>query len=324
MLPEQASVYAVDTDRLYVALLLLSLFFTVLIFVLIAIFVVRYRHTAQVNRTLYYGKRGNLALEIGWILFPLILTMPIFYWGARQFFRIFQVPPGTLDVYVVGRQWMWHLQHEEGPREINMLHMPVGQTVRLHMISEDVIHSFFVPAFRKKMDVIPGRYTSTWFAPSKPGVYHLFCAEYCGTNHSKMIGSVVVQEPDIYAEWIASRRTEPPEVEGQRIAQRYGCLDCHGKVSDVRAPPWEGLFGRQVPLQDGTTVIADEHYIRESILNPTAKVTAGFQPIMPTFQGQISEDEIFQIIAYIRSLRDPDLDEVDAMNDDRNRDGPGA
>jgi cytochrome c oxidase subunit 2 len=236
--------------------------------------------------------------------------MIMFAWGASLYFRFSTAPSHALSLYVVGKQWMWKIQHPEGRREINELHVPVGQPVKLTMTSEDVIHSFFVPAFRMKMDVVPGRYTTTWFEATKAGEYHLFCTEYCGTEHSRMIGRVVVMEPVEYEQWLsggngaARAPGEAPEVAGARLFQEQRCMTCHGGPIGgmVLGPPLAGLFGTPVKLRNGETVIADESYIRESILNPTAKLVAGYQPLMPTYQGQISEEGVLQLIAYIRSL----------------------
>lgn len=299
--PYSASTYAPEVDTLYFALIGISTFFTVLICILIVVFAVRYRHGARVNRKLRLGKSWQWGLEIFWSLVPFVIVMSTFAWGARLFFESRQAPASPLEVSVVGKQWMWKIQHEEGRREINELHVPQNQPVQLQMISEDVIHSFYIPAFRIKMDVLPGRYTSIWFEANRPGAYHLFCAEYCGMGHSRMIGRVIVQSPEDYAEWVTGGEEEPPEVAGRRVLETYRCNSCHQNDSVNRAPSLEGLLGSRVPLAGGGTVVADEAYIRESILNPQARVVAGYEPVMPTFAGQISEEEIFEIIAYLRS-----------------------
>jgi cytochrome c oxidase subunit 2 len=303
IMPEQASTVAGQIDALYLALVGISTFFTLLIFVLIVWFVVRYRRGAQVNRRMSPNHLLHWGIEIGWILVPFAIVMGIFAWGASLYVPLYQPPPDALEVYVVGKQWMWKLEHQEGPREIHTLHVPVNQPVRLKMISEDVIHSFFIPAFRIKQDVLPGRYSSIWFEPSKTGTYHLFCAEYCGHGHSRMIGQIMVQTQEQYAGWIASRPEEPLHVAGRRLAQKYQCFDCHGDDSPARAPSWRGLYGRRVPLADGSTVQADDAYLRESILDPQAKLVAGHQRRMPLIEG-ITEEEVFRIIAYIRSLEE--------------------
>jgi cytochrome c oxidase subunit 2 len=229
--------------------------------------------------------------------------MVIFVWGARLYVAMSHPPDDALEVAVVGQQWMWKFQYPEGQRAINELHVPVGHPVRLTMTSQDVIHSFYVPAFRIKMDVVPGRYTTTWFEATRPGEYHLFCAEYCGTVHAGMGGRVVVLPPAQYQQWLSGGRDADPMARvGQRLFQELGCEACHRAGSDSRGPSLRGVFGTPVQLQNGEVVRADETYIRESILNPRAKVVAGYPPIMPAFQGQISEEGLLQLIAYIKSL----------------------
>jgi cytochrome c oxidase subunit 2 len=210
-----------------------------------------------------------------------------------------------MDVYVVGKQWMWKVQQPQGQREINELHVPIGRAVRLTMTSDDVIHSFYIPAFRIKKDVVPGRYSSEWFEATKPGKYHLFCAEYCGTKHSEMIGWVYAMEPQDYEQWLSgSTGNEPPEEAGRKLFESMRCDTCHKAAPDARGPSLNGLFGRQVVLKDGNTVVANEDYIRESILKPLSKVVKGFDPIMPTYAGQLGEEQILQILAYIKTLRE--------------------
>jgi len=216
-----------------------------------------------------------------------------------------RVPPGAMEVYVVGKRWMWKTQHMTGQREINELHVPIGIPVKLTMTSEDVIHSFFIPAFRVKQDAVPGRYTTAWFEATKAGEYHLFCAEYCGTKHSQMIGSIKVMEPGAFQTWLAGGTAGSPAQEGEKLFQSLACITCHRADSQGRGPRLEGLFGKTVRLTGGATVVADADYIRESILNPTAKVVDGYQPIMPTFQGLVSEEGVMQLIAYIQSLQQP-------------------
>jgi cytochrome c oxidase subunit II len=230
--------------------------------------------------------------------------MTMFVWGARVFFEQYKPPQNAIEVYVVGKQWMWKLQHATGQREINELHVPVGRKVKLIMTTEDVIHDFFVPAFRTKADVVPGRYTTLWFEATKAGRYHLFCAEYCGMNHSGMIGTVIVMEPRDFDNWLAGNTgTTTPAAAGQQLYQTLGCASCHGANGEGgRGPVLAGLFGRDVSLASGATVRADEGYLRESIVNPQAKLVAGFGPIMPTFQGQVSEDQLMQLVAFIKSL----------------------
>jgi cytochrome c oxidase subunit 2 len=309
LFPEQASTVAAQVDALYYFLVAVSAFFTLLIFLLVLYFAVKYRRRSELERP--RPILGDLRLELVWTIIPLGFTLIMFGWGASLYFNLSRPPADAITIYVVGKQWMWKVQHPEGRREIDELHVPVGQPVKLTMTSEDVIHSFFVPAFRIKMDVVPGRYTTAWFEATKAGVYHLFCAEYCGTNHSGMIGRVVVMEPVHYQQWLSggdgtSVRGEALETAGARLFQDLGCNTCHraeaGALGVGQGPALEGVFGTSVRLQSGETVVADEGYLRESILNPNAKLTAGYQPTMPTFQGLISEEGLLQIIAYIKSL----------------------
>jgi cytochrome c oxidase subunit 2 len=241
-------------------------------------------------------------LEVAWIVIPLALTMVMFFWGAILYFEIRTPPEGAIELQVVGKQWMWKIHHPQGRSEINELHVPVGQPVRLKMISEDVIHSFFVPAFRVKMDVLPGRYTTMWFEATEPGEYHLFCAEYCGTEHSGMRGRVVAMSPADYAQWLEEGGAEPQPLLGQRLFTQLRCNTCHDDGAELRSPPLHGIFNNAIALADGRTVTADDAYLRESIVDPTAKVAAGFQPLMPTYQGQLSEEQLLQLIQYIKSL----------------------
>ena len=229
--------------------------------------------------------------------------MTMFAWGASLYVTMASPPEAALEIHVVGKQWMWKFQHPEGPREINELHVPVGQPVQLVMTSEDVIHSVYVPAFRIKMDAVPGRYTTLWFEATKTGTFHLFCAEYCGTSHAGMIGRVVVMAPAEYAQWLSGGVPgETPVQMGERLFQQLGCQTCHRAESGGHGPTLVGVFGQPVRLQSGEDTVVDEAYLRESILRPNAKIVAGYPPIMPTFQGQMSEEGLLHILAYIRSL----------------------
>jgi cytochrome c oxidase subunit 2 len=300
LFPDQASTMAGRVDALYFYLLAVSAFFTVLIFVMVTAFAVRYRRS---RHPVPVEIEGSMPLEIAWSVIPLGLAMVMFVWGASVFFALNRPPRGALEIYAVGKQWMWKFQHLDGHREINQLHVPVGRDVKLTMISQDVIHSFYVPAFRVKQDVLPGRYTTVWFQATKPGSYHLFCAEYCGTSHSGMIGQVVVMEPAQYQLWLAGGAGEGSlAAGGQKLFRDLACDTCHRGDTGARGPDLAGLFGKPVTLQAGNKVVADESYIRESIVNPAGKVVFGYQPIMPTFQGQISEEGLLQLLAYIKSL----------------------
>ena len=298
--PARASTIAGNVDALYVFLLLLSGFMCAAIFSMILIFALKYRRRAGVEAEQI---EGSTTLELTWSIIPGGIFLFIFAWGAFIYFQARTPPQGASTVYVVAKQWMWKLQHEEGHSEINQLHVPVGKDVKLVMTSQDVIHSFYVPAFRIKQDVLPGRYTIAWFHATKPGTYHLFCAEYCGTQHSGMIGEVTVMEPASYEAWLAGGKASGSLAStGQDVFQQLGCSTCHRSDTQGRGPNLVGLFGRQVQLEDGRNVLADENYVRESILDPTAKVVSGFKPIMPVFQGLVSEEQLSALVAYVKSL----------------------
>ncbi|HVF57865.1 MAG TPA: cytochrome c oxidase subunit II [Pyrinomonadaceae bacterium] len=298
--PEQASSFAPEVDALYLYLVAITIFFSTVITALIVYFAIKYRRRSdgEVPRP----NAGSLTLETLWSVIPLLIAMTIFAWGTSVYFKLYRTPKEAMDIFVVGKQWMWKFQHAEGQREINELHVPVGARVRLTMTTEDVIHSFYVPAFRIKSDVVPGRYTSAWFEATKTGRFYLFCAEYCGTNHSGMGGYIEVMEPTEYQLWLAGGATDSAASQGQKVFQERGCASCHQADRQGRGPVLQGIFGKPQPLQTGEAVTVDEAYIRESILNPQAKIVAGFQPIMPTYQGQLSEEQILQLIAYIRGL----------------------
>ena len=300
LFPERASALAWQVDGLYFLLIAVSAFFSLLIFALIFYFAVKYRrsvhpHAEQIE--------GSLSLELAWTLIPLGICMIFFAWGSLIFFQEARPPKGAMEVYAVGKQWMWKFEYEGGQRDINQLHLPVDRDVKMIMSSQDAIHSFYVPAFRIKADVLPGRYTTTWFHTTKTGTYHLFCAEYCGTDHSGMVGEVIVMEPAAYQAWMSGgSSTGTLASNGQQLFQQLGCATCHRFDTQGRGPNLSGIFGKPVLLDDGRTVMADENYVRESILNPGAKVVSGFKPIMPTFQGQISEEGLMSLVAYVKSL----------------------
>lgn len=300
LFPEQASTVAKDVDAYFYFLVGVSTFFGLLIAVLLVTFAVKYRRRSASDRP--QAIEGALALELTWTIIPFGLAMVMFVWSAMLYVRLQRPPDNALQVFAVGKQWMWKLQHIEGLREINELHVPIGRPVKITLTSEDVIHSFYVPAFRIKQDAIPGRYTTVWFEATKPGRYHLFCAEYCGTQHSGMIGSVVAMEPADYETWLAGGRKQSLASAGETLFQQLGCITCHSGESGSRGPALANLFGKSVQLQSGDSVKADEGYLRESILNPQAKLVTGYQPIMPTFKGLVSEEGLLQLIAYIKSL----------------------
>lgn len=294
-----ASTAAGNVDALFIFLLIVSGLMTLLIFVALVYFAARYRHRKGVPAEQI---EGSIPLELTWSIIPLGVFMVIFLWGAVVYFKSRTPPRDSTEVYVVAKQWMWKLEHAEGQREINELHVPVGRDVKLIMTSQDVIHSFFVPAFRMKQDVLPGRYTIAWFRAIKPGTYHLFCTQYCGTQHSGMIGSIVVMEPAQYEAWMSGSPTGPLSAAGEKIFAELGCATCHRTDTQGRGPNLVGVFGKPVQLQDGRTVVADENYVRESILDPGAKVVNGFKPVMPTFQGLVSEEQLSALVAYVKSL----------------------
>jgi cytochrome c oxidase subunit II len=303
--PESASTLSWKVDALYFFISGVTIFFTLLISATLIFFVMKYRRRSphEIPRPV----AGSHKLETLWTAIPLLIAMAIFAWGAELYFEQYKVPRNAVEIYVVGKQWMWKVQHSTGQREINELHVPMGRKIKLIMASEDVIHDFFIPAFRIKADVLPGRYTSYWFEATKPGDYHLFCAEYCGMNHSGMIGWVHVMEPREFDNWLSGNVSQqPPAVAGQELYQSLGCVSCHGAAGEGgRGPALAGLFGTQQALSNGQTVRVDESYIRESITNPAAKLVAGFGPIMPTFQGQVTEEQLVQLTAFIKSLQGP-------------------
>ena len=300
LFPEQASTIAAEVDHLLYFLVAVSLVFTVLIFGAIFYFAVRYRRRSE--QELPVAVHTGWMLEIVWSVIPFGLTMIMFGWGASIFFRESRAPDNAMQIYVVGKQWMWKLQHMEGQREINELHIPTGRPVKLIMTSEDVIHSFYVPDFRTKQDVVPGRYTMTWFEATKPGKYHLFCAEYCGTNHSGMIGWIYAMTPQDYQRWLAGSPSGSLVQDGAKLFEDLACNNCHKPDGSGRGPSLVRIYGATVLLVGGSTVKADEAYIRESILNPAAKVVDGYMPDMPTFQGLITEENVVQLIEYVKSL----------------------
>jgi len=303
LFPEQASTFAWQVDYLYFLLLGLSAFFAVAVVFFLVLFSFKYRRRSEDERP--RPSEDSIALEVTWSIIPLILSIAVFALGAGVFFRMYRAPENAIDIYVVAKQWMWKVQHPEGKREINELHVPVNQPVRLTLASEDVIHAFSVPAFRIKRDVVPGRYNTMWFEATKAGEYRLFCAEYCGTQHSGMTGRVVVMEQDEFQNWLSGGASGETMVEaGARQFQQLGCETCHKESDQGRGPKLSGIYGHLVKLTTGQEVVADEDYLRNSILDPGSQVVGGYKPIMPTFQGQLSEETLLQIISYIQSLSD--------------------
>lgn len=299
LFPESASSVAGRVDALFVFLTAVAGFFTLLICVLILWFGVRYRRSSPASRE---DPPANPRLEVIWALIPLVLSLVMFAWGAVVYSDMRQPPADAMQIDVIGKQWMWKVRHPTGRAEINTLRVPLNQPVRLRMISEDVIHSFYVPAFRLKQDVLPGYYTQMWFQPTKVGSYHLFCAEYCGAEHSLMRGTVFVMDRDDYADWMAGEAAEPSEVAGQKLYERFRCGTCHRADGAGNGPSLTGLFGRQVPLRSGSSVVADDQYVRRSIKDPAAQIVAGYQPLMPNYADQLNESQVLQLMAYLKSL----------------------
>jgi len=301
--PIEASSVAPSVDLLFYSLLALSSLVVVGVMAFILVFAVRYRRGSRVERK---NVTRRLSWELAWTLIPLGLFLGICAWAGKLYFDLYSPPAAALPIYVVAKQWMWKLQHPEGQREINQLHVPRGVPIKLIMTSQDVIHSFYVPAFRIKQDVLPGRYTTAWFEATRDGSFDLLCAEYCGTEHSMMRGQVVVMEPQAYQDWLQAHPAEQGlAAQGAQRFREYGCSGCHGPNSTVHAPPLAGVFGKPVQLQDGSRAIADETYLLDSMLQPTKQVVAGYAPIMPSFRGQIPEEQLLQIIAYIKSISEP-------------------
>lgn len=302
LFPKQASGIAGEVDALYFFLLAVSVFFTVLIFGLLIFFVVKFRrrHAEEYPPAV----PTDMRLELTWTFLPLLISLVMFFWGAKLFVKMSQIPPGAMEIAVTGKQWMWNVQHQSGKREKNELHVPTGRPVKLRMTSEDVIHDFSIPAFRVKHDVVPGRYTEMWFTPTEPGTYYLFCAEYCGAFHSGMVGRVVVMDPQEYAAWLTNGVVdEAPHLAGAKLFTQFSCITCHGQQGPTLAHTY-GNARKVVRNGQVTEVIADDSYLRRAILNPQYELVEGYPPLMPTYQGVLTEDQVAQLIAYIKSLDD--------------------
>lgn len=290
-----------DVDLLFAGLLITSALVLALLFFLLALFCTRYRAGNRTDRD--HRVKKSWHWEVSWTAASSVCFLGLFVWGASVYFQIYRTPADEHDVFVVAKQWMWTTQHPGGQSEIDALHIPVKRPVRLVMASQDVIHSFFIPALRLKHDVVPGRYQDLEIEVDKPGHYHLFCAEYCGTDHSGMIGEIVAMEPADFSSWLTQQApSRPLASEGGQLFRELGCSGCHGGGGTIRAPPLEGIYGKPVPLSDGTTVIADDKYIRDSILMPRSQVVASYQPLMPSFAGKVSEDQLLRLVIYIKSL----------------------
>lgn len=301
LLPPSASAAARSTDTIYLSLVGFSTLMAGIFVVLIVFFCYRYRKKAKVNRE--NAPSHARGLEAAWTIAPLLVFLALFAWAARDYVLQFHAPPHAMQIFVVAKQWMWKAEHPNGRREINQLHIPINTPVKLIMTSQDVIHSFFVPAFRNKRDVVPGRYSTIWFQADRPGQYMLLCAEYCGTDHAEMKGSVVAMEPEAYARWVEGGASHPGLAErGFVLFRTHGCIGCHAAASSVHAPALSGLLGSKVHLSDGSTITADETYVRDAMIEPHKAIVAGYDAIMPSFKGQLNEEEIMAIIQYIRSL----------------------
>ncbi|MDY7091962.1 MAG: cytochrome c oxidase subunit II [Acidobacteriota bacterium] len=321
LFPEAASTVAGKVDALYFFGIFLSAFFSLGIAIVLVAFAIKYRRRSE--DAFGVPEKTSTPLEITWSVIPLIISLFLFAWGVHVFLQLNRVPPDAVEYTAVGKQWMWKFKHPEGNREINDLHIPVNTKIVMKMTSEDVIHSFFVPAFRVKQDVLPGRYTTVWFEATKPGVYHLFCTEFCGAEHAQMIGKVYVMEQGDYEAWLGGREPGETVASGEELFQNLACITCHRGDSGSRGPLLAGLDGGEVQLADGRTLQRDDEYLRESILNPRAKIVQGYDALMPSYQGQITEEQLMALIRYVKELNQTS-DEADAVTTAAVADDAGA
>jgi cytochrome c oxidase subunit 2 len=305
LLPYEDSSYATSVDTIFVSLVLLCSAITLAVFAVITYFCIRYRKGSGADRTRYPSEASQIGIELTWIVIPFIVFVGLFIWAGNVYYEMFSPPSDGLAIYVIGKQWMWKIEHPGGQREINQLHIPVNRNIVLTLTSQDVIHDFDVPAFRIKHDVLPGRYVRMWFKATQTGTYHLFCGQYCGDFHSQMAGSIIVMSDTEYAAWLQQDHTAPETLaaEGSWYFHSLGCSGCHENSQVVHAPSLKGIYQQPVPLQSGQIVVANDDYLRDSILQPSKSVPAGYQPIMPSFQGVLSEEQIIALIAYIKSQR---------------------
>ncbi len=300
--PSGASAYSYQLDLLVIAFTVLIVALSAPVFILLLVFIIKYRRGKDADRR--HAPNRNIPLELSWTLIPFAALLGFYAWSTDLFARLYHPPADAMQIDVVAKQWMWKFQHPEGQAEINELHVPSGQPVKLTMASQDVIHSLFIPALRIKQDVVPGRYTASWFVADKPGTYRIACSQFCGSNHSEMTGSFVVMEPADYAKWLSlSSNDMSLAAEGAALFRSRGCSGCHDQGATVHAPSLVGIYGNPVPLQSGETVIADDQYIRDSILLPQSQIVAGYPSIMPTFQNVLSEEDIMKLVAYVKSLK---------------------
>lgn len=302
--PPAASSIAEDVDRLHYTLTAITLFFTGVIFLCIFYFMIKYRRQSEDERPQQIT--GNVPLEILWTAIPTLICVVIFIWASALYVRNARPPAASSEIFVIGKQWMWHIQHPEGPREIDELHVPVGMPIEITMTSQDVIHDFYIPAFRVKKDVLPGRYTSLWFQATKVGTYHLFCGQYCGADHSEMIGWVYVMDPSDYAAWLTNQpKTESMAQAGESLFNKFKCASCHAVgpgTGNGQGPSLAGIYAKPEKLGDGSARVVDEAFIRQAIVDPNSLKLPNYPPIMPTYKGQLDEEQVLQLIAYIKSL----------------------
>ena len=301
LFPAEASGIAPYVDALYFFLVAMTIFGTTFVAILLLVFSVRYRREKNPVATQI---EGSTLLEATWTIIPLAIFLVTFVWGALLYFRIYDPPANAMNIYIVGKQWMWKAEHPGGQHEINALHVPTGKPIQLTMISQDVFHSFSIPDFRIKREVIPGRYSTVWFEATQVGTYHLFCTQYCGTQHSGMVGEITVMTPTDYKKWLEqSNSGQSLAQNGERLFASMGCNSCHNGTAAARGPSLAGVYGSKLTLTDGRQILVDDAYLRNSILNPSEHVTAGFAPIMPTYQGQISEDGLIDLVEFIKNMQ---------------------
>jgi cytochrome c oxidase subunit 2 len=300
LFPREASTIAPYMDALYLFLVGMTVTGLLLVGAILLTFSIRYRRSVHPVATQI---EGSTLLEATWTIIPLAIFLVTFVWGALLYFRIYNPPVNSMNIYIVGKQWMWKAEHPGGQHEINALHIPIGQPIQLTMISQDVFHSFSIPEFRIKREVIPGRYSTVWFQATTPGEYHLFCTQYCGTKHSAMIGTITALSPDDYKKWTQGSTSGTSLAQnGERLFASMGCNSCHSGNAAARGPNLAGVYGSKLQLANGSEVLVNEAYLRDAILNPSQHVTAGYAPIMPTYQGQISEDGLIDLVEYLKTL----------------------
>jgi cytochrome c oxidase subunit 2 len=305
IMPEQASEHAYSYDALFWTITGLTIFFTLLVVVIMAFMIVRYRNGSTASRKNQMD--SHLGLELTWTGIPLVLAVLIFLWATYNFTKQRTMPANATEIFVIGKQWMWHIQHMNGIRENNELHVPIGQPIKLTMISQDVLHAMYLPEFRTQFHVVPGRYTSLHFTPTKIGEFKMLCAMHCGTQHSEMVGKVFVMSQQDYADWLEKDGNrfivDGPMVEaGRQLYDRKGCGNCHTDADTERGPSLYGLIGTTRAFNDGTTTVADDQYVRESILSPYDRITKGYINTMTAYKGQLTEEQVLELTEYIKSL----------------------